>query len=61
MLESSSFSEWVSCFSVGSFVIKTRFAFLLVKMDLATDSGSEYDKGKKNRVPFFITCVTGNI
>jgi len=33
--------------SVGSFVIKTRFAFLLVKMDLATDSGSEYNKGKK--------------
>ena len=33
--------------SVGSFVIKTRFAFLLVKMDLATDSGSEYDKDKK--------------
>ena len=33
--------------SVGSFVIKPRFAFLLVKMDLATASGSEYDKGKK--------------
>jgi len=33
--------------SVGSFVIKTRFDFLLVKMDLATNSGSEYDKGKK--------------
>jgi len=33
--------------SVGSFVIKIRFAFLLVKMDLATDSGSEYDQGEK--------------
>ena len=33
--------------SVGSFVKKTRLAFLLVKMDLATDSGSEYDQGKK--------------
>ena len=31
-------------------------------MDLATDSGSEYDKDKKkNRVPFFLTRVTGNI
>ena len=33
--------------SVGSFVIKIRFAFLLLKMDLATDSGSEYDQGEK--------------
>jgi len=48
--------------SVGSFVIKTRFAFFLVKMDLATDSGSEYDKDKKKiGFHFFLTCVTGNI
>jgi len=42
-------------YSVGLFVIKTRFAFLLVKMDWATDSGSEWDKIKvrENRVTFF--------
>ena len=35
-------------YSVGLFVIKTRFAFLLVKMDLATDTGSdsEQDQGE---------------
>ena len=42
--------------SAGPFVISL---FLFVKIDLATDSGSEYDQDKKkNRVPFFLTCVT---
>jgi len=45
---------WTS--SAGPFVISL---FLFVKIDLATDSGSEYDRDqKKNRVPFFLTCVT---
>jgi len=42
--------------SAGPFVISL---FLFVKIDLATDCGSEYDRDKKkNRVPFFLTCVT---
>ena len=46
-------------YSAGPFVI---LLFLFVKIDLATDSGSEYDRDeKKNRVPFFLTCVTGSI
>ena len=46
-------------YSAGLFVISL---FLFVKIDLATDSGSEYDRDeKKNRVPFFLTCVTGSI
>jgi len=43
-------------YSAGPFVISL---FLLVKIDLATDSGSEYDRDKKKiGFHFFLTCVT---
>jgi len=40
-------SNFDAIISVGSFVIKHDSLFWLVKMDVATDSGSEYDQGKK--------------
>ena len=46
-------------YSAGPFVISL---FSLVKIDLATDSGSEYDRDeKKIGFHFFLTCVTGSI